>query len=113
MIIKGFPAAYVGLYDRLKQTAIDNGYALALHGSLMRDMDLIAVPWTDEASDPEVLISAMVECLGLAYNCTNVLEPECCMSDGVKPHGRRAWNIMLGAGAYIDVSVMPKVSCSE
>lgn len=25
------------------------GYAIGLHGSMKRDVDLIAVPWTDEA----------------------------------------------------------------
>ena len=109
MIIKGFPAAYVGIYDMLKGVAVKHGYALAIHGSLMRDMDLIAVPWTEDADAAEVLIKAMTEAVGLvADKPFNVLHPTDEACDGVKPHGRLAWNIMLGSNAYIDISVMPR-----
>ena len=110
MIIKGFPAAYVGLYNLLKEVAVKHGYALAIHGSLMRDMDLIAVPWVEEAASPELLIKAMTEAVGLIYDKPfNVLQPTDETCDGIKPHGRLAWNIMLGASAYIDISVTPRL----
>ena len=78
------------------------GYALAVHGSLQRDFDLIAVPWIRDAQPAERLIGALAE----ALSCYN--DPAL-MIDGpeVKPHGRKAWGISLGAGLSLDVSVLP------
>ena len=48
------------LYDdalwRARAAARECGYALARHGSEMHDLDLIAVPWTDEATTADVLV---------------------------------------------------------
>lgn len=84
-----------------------HGYALALHGSMARDLDLIAVPWTDDASDPDVLIMAFhkfivskahVDIKG-KYHATK------------KPHGRLAYAMSIGyEGHYLDISVMPKIN---
>lgn len=38
------------LIERIRGIACDHGWAIAVHGSLKRDIDLIAVPWTDTAS---------------------------------------------------------------
>ncbi|MCK5132687.1 MAG: hypothetical protein KAR40_11115 [Candidatus Sabulitectum sp.] len=109
MIVRGFPAAYIGLYDMLRQTAIDNGYALAIHGSLAKDMDLIAAPWTDEAIEGKKLVELFVEQLGMVcQEGVTVLSPDNEICKGKKPHGRLAWNIMLGSSAYIDISIMPR-----
>lgn len=109
MIISGFPAAYIGLYDTLREIATSNGYALAIHGSLAKDMDLIAAPWTDEAIEPAKLVGLFVKRLGLVWDeGITVLSPDNEICKGIKPHGRLAWNIMLGSSAYIDVSIMPR-----
>jgi hypothetical protein len=94
------PAYMVGIYPALAQIARDHGYALALHGSLQRDLDLIAVPWTPEASGPDVLLKAL---------CEEFDTPDNNKDSGptVKPHGRLAWTIPLWWGAYIDLSIMP------
>ena len=109
MVCRGFPAAYVGLYAQLRDVAITNGYALAIHGSLARDMDLLAVPWTEHAIDAEELILKFVETLGLNVDeGITLLSPTNEICNGVKPHGRLAWNIMLGNNAYIDISITPR-----
>jgi len=51
--------AYAVLYQRLVRVARDHGYALAMHGSLLADFDLVAVPWTWEAVSGEALIKAL------------------------------------------------------
>lgn len=38
------------LIDQLRAIAKGHGWALGVHGSLVRDIDLIAVPWTSDAS---------------------------------------------------------------
>lgn len=90
------PAYVVGIYPRLAEIARAHGYALALHGSVQRDLDLIAVPWTDGASDHTVLLSALCESIDVSPN-----------GHSAKPHGRLAWSIPLWWGAYIDLSILP------
>ena len=55
------PAAYVGLLQILTKVANDNGYAIGLHGSLNRDMDIIACPWTGAAIEPQDLIIKLAQ----------------------------------------------------
>jgi hypothetical protein len=111
---KGFCAStmtfYAVTYAEIRVVAKDLGYALALHGSLRSDLDVIAVPWTEEAADEETLVKAICEAAG-GFILTD--RP---VSD--MPHGRRAWTIHLGGcsatvppdqrATYIDLSVMPK-----
>lgn len=75
---------------------------MALHGSLQRDLDLIAIPWTEEAVEPIALINALCEEFDLETN--HPID-----APWIKPHGRLAWTIPLWWGAYLDVSVMPRV----
>lgn len=35
--------------DRIRELAKEIGYAIGAHGSLERDLDLIAAPWSEEA----------------------------------------------------------------
>lgn len=73
------------------------GYALAVHGSMTTDLDLIAVPWVDDARPAEVLIHALRDVVG-----GDVHGPE------ERACGRLAWTIHFTEdknGAYVDVSV--------
>ena len=94
--------AYACLYPGLAEIARTHGYALAIHGSVSTDLDLIAVPWTDEASSAEIVAQAIrahaAACLTQGCSGGN---PE------QKPHGRLAWHLGIEAGACIDLSVMP------
>lgn len=96
-------ALYASWYASLRDVAREHGYALALHGSLHRDCDLVAVPWTDDVTEPDALIEALRECVDGYYDPeVSSHLPEC------KPHGRLAWVIHVGYdGAYLDVSVIP------
>jgi hypothetical protein len=102
----------------LRETAKAAGYALGVHGSLARDIDLIACPWTDEAVDAVELARLLqlktCEVIGAA-----LLLP--CEDDsyflagtpGAKPHGRRGWTFHLGGGPYVDLAVMPRAPCED
>lgn len=89
---------YATMFGDLQQVARDHGYALAVHGSMQRDFDLIAVPWTEMACDAEDLINAFICALKIGPQT----EPE------EKPHGRIAYAIVVDCGLYLDISVMPK-----
>lgn len=99
---------YAILYPFLAMRARECGYALALHGSLATDLDLVAVPWVENATSAEDLVAHLLkyregELELLDSDTKNGVE-------GLKPHGRRVWTIHVQAwiGAYIDLSVMPR-----
>lgn len=96
---------YVMAYTKLDRIAWRHGYALALHGSMARDLDLVAIPWTDDADDPEKLIQAFVNFVKLKA-AVNIQMPVAVK----KPHGRIAYAIAIGhEGHYLDVSIMPRL----
>lgn len=92
--------AYACLYPVLARIARRCSYALTIHGSMDRDFDLIAVPWTNDATTPEVLVNSIVEELGamLAVPDRDPVE---------HPHGRLVWTIALEGGVGLDFGVMP------
>lgn len=90
----------------------EKGYALALHGTLDRDLDLVACPWTDAAVPAAELAQAVVERIGWWKVSSDglglVQEREPHMGGPVaKPHGRQVWTILYGS-TWIDLSVMPR-----
>lgn len=91
------------LLQWLTDAANKCGYALGLHGSLNRDMDLIAAPWTDEAVSADQLVSAMAKAAGGWID-----QGVCGINPEYRPHGRIAYTVQLGRGLYLDVSVMPR-----
>lgn len=95
------PLLYLTVYPKLRQVAIDNGYTLALHGSVTRDLDLIAIAWTKKAVTPKELVTEFLNVLKDGY-----IKPEDTPYEGVKPFSRLTFPIHLGRGAYIDLSVV-------
>lgn len=95
---------FIDKIDVLRCCARNHGYALAVHGSLVRDIDLLAVPWVPDAKPPQTLKKAMFK-LMLALNGGKGVMAS---ARGIrKPHGRRAYVIHFGE-TYIDLSVMPR-----
>lgn len=58
------PQFYAECMYTLKEIAKEHGYNLVLHGSLNRDMDLIAIPWAAELKPAEDMIEAFCEFIG-------------------------------------------------
>lgn len=89
---------------------------IAVHGSMRRDLDVIAIPWVELATSPEELIAA----IGIAVG-----NPQEVHKPGWKPHGRLSWSILLwnakrseqdvldGYVPWIDISVMPRRNPNE
>ena len=62
---------YQALLPGLQRAAQQCGYALAVHGSMARDLDLIALPWVATAEDPaELAFRLAVSCHGLLVGQT-------------------------------------------
>ena len=99
------PAIYVHFIRRIVRIGREHGYAIAVHGSMRRDLDLVAVPWIDCPAQPESLADAIRR---LVTDHHSPLLPPV-----TKPHGRLAWIIPVGAGLAVDLSVMPPTSGDE
>ena len=91
---------YAAMQNGIRELAADHGYALCIHGSMQKDFDLLAVPWVDEPSSPEVLVEAIRQSCAWLYTGDPV-GPE------KKPHGRLAWMIPCGLGTALDISIIP------
>ena len=102
---------YSQLMPGLREVAFKCGYALGLHGSMNKDLDLIAAPWTEEAVYPERLIECLAAHCGgyVPQHGHSFVEGKWVPREmpGKKPHGRRAWTISFGGDVYLDISVMP------
>jgi hypothetical protein len=95
---------YAMAYIPLERIAWRHGYALALHGSMGRDLDLIAIPWTEDADSPEKLLRAFRRFIIKKSNIRYPLPTPC-----HKPHGREAYVLSIGFDSqYIDLSIMPR-----
>ena len=106
------------LIEPLREVARSLGYALGLHGTLKRDIDLIACPWTKDAVSAGELAEALrhkaEEINGYAFQLPHENDRYFALGcPGGKAHGRRCWTFHLGGGPYIDLSVMPRTDPPE
>lgn len=109
--MKSIAIYYLKLLDVIRPVALEHGYAIGLHGSLERDLDLIAVPWIKDAKPPRELVEAIARRISgrLQANIAND-EYHKAGCPGAKPHGRLTWSLYVGGGPYVDISVMPMLS---
>jgi hypothetical protein len=91
---------YCAMYPDLSEIARKHGYAMAVHGSLQRDFDLICIPWVELPSHPEAVVTEITE----TFAVRKVGEPD------ITHHGRERWTISIGFGeCFIDLSFMPRL----
>jgi hypothetical protein len=101
---------YARAYTVIRKLAWEEGYAVTLHGSFTRDLDLVAIPWTDNFCEPEHLVKRI---------CSSVLQlKDHTTNPGTKPHGRKCWTLMfpvMSDPRFIDLSIMtlPKIEDSN
>ncbi len=99
---------YDVLIAALRFAAYRYGYALAVHGSLKRDIDLIACPWRDTAPDAASLAAEIKKVTEAIIGTARTREAD--PNPTKMPCGRLAWSFYLtheDEGPYIDLSVMP------
>ena len=91
----------------MRVAAAKQRWTIAVHGSLNRDIDLIAVPWENGAMEMDkftALICGVIS--GITGSCIQH------NAWTVKPHGRMAKTLLVYCGENhmsIDLSVMPIV----
>ena len=100
--IDGKPVFYAVLYNSMKEAALKCGYALAMHGSMHSDMDLIAVAWVEDAKSVRILVNAINKCLG-----KTVWKKYKWRRSFKKPHGRLSHTLSICGDWQIDLSIIP------
>jgi hypothetical protein len=93
---------YARIYTQARIIAWQYGFALVMHGSATRDLDLLLVPWTERASDQTA--EHVVKRIANVTGTTISGEPSS------KPHGRKAYTLLLPGVSevrWVDLSVMP------
>lgn len=108
---------YRALIEALRHVAYRCGYALAVHGSLKRDIDLIACPWRDTAISAAGLIEDLQKAAEVIVGTARIREVDRASGQPEKkPCGRLAWSLYLthdDNGPYLDISVMPKGATND
>ena len=89
------PVYAAALYPELSKLFQKHGYALAIHGSLARDLDLSAIAWAENIST----IDEVLEKITKTFSIHVIGEPE------IKHHKRIAYTLSIGFGeCAIDLS---------
>ena len=104
--------AYAVIYHGLAEIARRHGYALSIHGSVLTDLDIVAIPWTENAESADVVMEAIKKHCGMCLVNIDQSGIED-LKPARKPHGRLAWKLHLDAGGAVDLSVMPRVPAND
>lgn len=92
------PVYAAAMYPDLCKIFQKHGYALAVHGSLARDFDLIAIPWVEKPSPRKKVIDSMTN----HFAIKQVGKPE------GRPPARLAYTFAIGWGqCAFDLSFFP------
>ena len=86
-------------YPDLAEICRSHGYALAVHGSLARDFDLVAIPGADQIPEPKQIVSEITT----RFAVTQIGEPT------HKGHGRICYTLAWLGEAFMDFSFVPSV----
>jgi hypothetical protein len=93
-----FAPVYAAMYPALAEIARSHGYALAVHGSMARDFDVICIPWVEAPSDPADVVAAMCSEFALSL----IGEPV------TRQHSRLIFTLSVEFGdCFLDLSFMP------
>lgn len=94
----GRAAFYACMWDDLRQAALDHGWALGLHGSLASDMDIMAMPWTENAAPVWDMIMALRKCFGRARDID--------VTESSMPNNRKVFTLSIFADFYLDINII-------
>ena len=92
------PVYAAAVYPDLAKIFQKHGYALAVHGSVARDFDLIAIPWAEKVSEVDTVFDTIEEEFAISVNRKDYAE---------RNHGRRAWLLHFVFGeCAVDLSFL-------
>ena len=102
--LDGRSAFYTMLFNKMKEKAADLGYALTVHGSMMSDMDMIAVPWVEDVAEPIELVTEISKFLE-----PTIWKDHHFKENEDKPHNRVVYTMSIYSDWYIDLSIIKPI----
>lgn len=120
------PSLYAYYFEPIKEIGLKYGYNIVLHGSMNRDLDLIAIPWQEHIGDKQLMLQDICDCIG---GHLLIEDKENFEKFRVKHHGRVAYVININRSIkckfngmvtqfeehedpqmYIDISILPTLN---
>lgn len=102
VITNGRAVFYACMWNDFRQAALNCGWALGLHGSLNSDMDIMAMPWVEDAKSVDELILAIENCFTIPEGAHHVKTTK----NTDKPNGRVVYTIHIFADFYLDINII-------
>jgi hypothetical protein len=93
-----YAPTYAALYPALAEIARKHGYALAVHGSMQRDFDVIAVPWIENVGNPKDVVDEILQNFDVRV----------VGSVDTVWHGRQRWQLAIMGEFSVDLQFMPR-----
>lgn len=94
------PLYAAAMYPLLANICQDHGYALAVHGSVANDFDIVAIPWAEKFSTPRKLMNAIEKQTAMKFENRQKMR-----------HGRIAYTCTIGFGVCrLDFSFFPQLT---
>lgn len=97
----GRTSFYACMWEDIRHCAMDCGWAVALHGSLSSDMDIMAMKWVENAVAFEELINKISKLFK-----DNDLSNQYAITYNEKPHNRVVATIPIFNDFYLDISTL-------
>ena len=101
IVTNGRAAFYASIWPDLLKAANDCGWALGLHGSLANDMDMMAMPWIEEAKPVEDLMQALSDCF-----TGNMWKDGHIVPHTGKPNNRIVYTMSIWADLHLDINII-------
>jgi len=98
VVTNGRAVFYAAMWNDFRQAALNKGWALALHGSLATDMDIMAMPWVEGAEPVWEMIWALKKCFDNPKSI-DVTETD-------MPNNRRVFTLSIWADFYLDINII-------
>lgn len=99
----GKAAFYAAVWNDLRQAAMDCGWALGLHGSLNADMDIMAMPWVEDAVPADEMISRIMDCFDFSDDWKTYYP---LVDKTSKPNKRVVYTIPIHGDLYLDINII-------
>lgn len=119
------PSLYAFYFEVIKEIGLKYGYNIVLHGSMNRDLDLIAIPWQELLGDKNKMLDEIAESVGGHILFESDDDRKLTRK---KFHGRECWVININRTIkakycgmvteliehedpqyYIDISIIPSI----
>ena len=90
------PSLFSFYFEIIKEIGLKHGYNIVLHGSMNRDLDLIAIPWVENIGDRELMVDEITAVIGGTLLMQNrSVNDTIGTRYGYKPHNRIVYIINI------------------